>query len=72
MPRALETDELPGLLAEYRHVARAARRADFDGVELHTANSYLLDQLTRDSVNHPTPTSTAAAWPTVLACRWNW
>lgn len=54
MPRALETDELPGLLAEYHYAARAARRADFGGVELHSANSHLLDQLIRDSVNHRT------------------
>ena len=54
MPRALKTDELPSLLAECRRAARAARRADFGGVELHSANSYLLDQFIRDSVNYRT------------------
>lgn len=53
-PRAIETDELPGLLSEYRHIARAARRADFGGMELHSANSYLLDRFIRDSLNHRT------------------
>ncbi|MFD2937459.1 alkene reductase [Spirosoma flavum] len=51
MPRALHTDEIPGLLGEYRLAARAAKRAGFDGVEVHSANSYLLDQFIRDSVN---------------------
>ena len=50
-PRALRDDELPGLVAEYRHAARCAIDAGFDGVEVHAANSYLLDQFLRDSVN---------------------
>jgi N-ethylmaleimide reductase len=54
MPRALATEEIPGLLAEYRHATRAAKQAGFDGVEVHSANSYLLDQFIRDSVNHRT------------------
>jgi 2,4-dienoyl-CoA reductase-like NADH-dependent reductase (Old Yellow Enzyme family) len=53
-PRALATEEIPSLLAEYRHAARAAKRAGFDGVEVHSANSYLLDQFVRDSVNQRT------------------
>lgn len=50
-PRALADDELPGLIADYRHAARCALDAGFDGVEVHAANSYLLDQFLRDSVN---------------------
>lgn len=50
-PRALRDDEVPGLLADYRHAARCAIEAGFDGVEVHAANSYLLDQFLRDSVN---------------------
>ncbi len=50
-PRALRDDELPGLVEDYRHAARNAIEAGFDGVEVHAANSYLLDQFLRDSVN---------------------
>ena len=46
-PRALETEELPGIVAGYAHAAECARRAGFDGVELHAANAYLLDQFLR-------------------------
>lgn len=53
-PRALETDELPGLVEDYRHAATNAREAGFDGVEIHSANNYLLDQFIRDSVNQRT------------------
>ncbi|EPN69726.1 NADH:flavin oxidoreductase / NADH oxidase family protein, partial [Pseudomonas syringae pv. actinidiae ICMP 19079] len=54
MPRALETDEIPGIIAQYRHAAENAKRAGFDGVEVHSANSYLLDQFLRDSTNKRT------------------
>ena len=50
-PRALRTDELPGLIESYRHAARCAIAAGFDGVEVHGANGYLLDQFLRDSIN---------------------
>ena len=50
-PRALRDDELPGLVAEYRHAARCAVQAGFDGVEVHSANTYLLEQFLRDSIN---------------------
>ncbi|WP_109513286.1 alkene reductase [Pseudomonas ovata] len=53
-PRALETDEIPGIIDQYRHAAENARRAGFDGVEVHSANSYLLDQFLRDSTNRRT------------------
>ena len=50
-PRALRTDELPRIVAEYRHAARNAIDAGFDGVEVHAANGYLLEQFLRDSIN---------------------
>ena len=50
-PRALRSDELPGIVADYAHAARAAIEAGFDGVEVHGANGYLLEQFLRDSVN---------------------
>ena len=51
-PRALRLDELPGIVADYRRAARAAVEAGFDGVELHAANGYLLDQFLRAGSNH--------------------
>ena len=53
-PRALELDEIPGIIAAYRRGAENAQRAGFDGVELHGANGYLLDQFLQDSSNHRT------------------
>jgi N-ethylmaleimide reductase len=53
-PRALRTDELPRLVADYRHAARCAMQAGFDGVEVHAANGYLLEQFLRDSCNDRT------------------
>ncbi len=50
-PRALETDEMPGIVAEYVRGARLAKEAGFDGVEIHNANGYLLDQFLRDGTN---------------------
>lgn len=50
-PRALRTDELPRIVADYRHAARQAIAAGFDGVEVHGANGYLLEQFLRDSIN---------------------
>ena len=50
-PRALRDDEIPSLIDDYRRAARNAIAAGFDGVEVHSANSYLLDQFLRDSVN---------------------
>nr|WP_246787301.1 hypothetical protein [Rhizobium leguminosarum] len=41
----------PGIIQQYRHAAECAQRAGFDGVEVHSANSYLLDQFLRDSTN---------------------
>jgi N-ethylmaleimide reductase len=53
-PRALRDDEIPGLIADYRHAARCAIEAGFDGVEVHSANTYLLEQFLRDSINDRT------------------
>ncbi|TCS73799.1 N-ethylmaleimide reductase [Sulfuritortus calidifontis] len=53
-PRALEIDELPGIVEEYRQAARNALAAGFDGVEVHGANGYLLDQFLRDGSNRRT------------------
>ena len=50
-PRALRLDELPGVVAAYRRAARNAIEAGFDGVEVHGANGYLLEQFLRDSIN---------------------
>ncbi|MFG6485386.1 alkene reductase [Roseateles sp. BYS78W] len=50
-PRALETHELPQLIADYVQAAKNAMAAGFDGVEIHSANGYLLDQFLRDSAN---------------------
>ncbi len=50
-PRALETDEIPGIIEAYRVGAENAKKAGFDGVEIHGANGYLLDQFLQDSTN---------------------
>ena len=50
-PRALRADELPGIVDQYRQAAVCAREAGFDGVEVHSANGYLLDQFLRDGTN---------------------
>ena len=50
-PRALETDEIPQIVAAYHKGAENAKRAGFDGVEVHGANGYLLDQFLQDSTN---------------------
>jgi N-ethylmaleimide reductase len=51
VPRALRLDEMPRIVAEYRQAARNAITAGFDGVEVHSANGYLLEQFLRDSIN---------------------
>ena len=53
-PHALETSEIPGIIDEYVHGATLAKEAGFDGVEIHNANGYLLDQFLRDGTNHRT------------------
>ena len=53
-PRALETEEIPDVIEQYRVAAQHALEAGFDGVEIHAANGYLLDQFLRDGTNHRT------------------
>ena len=53
-PRALELDEIPGIITDYRKAAANAIAAGFDGVEIHGANGYLLDQFAKDGANHRT------------------
>jgi len=53
-PRALALGELPGIVEQFRKGAENAKAAGFDGVELHGANGYLLDQFTRDGSNQRT------------------
>lgn len=53
-PRALLLEELPGVVAAFRHGAENAKAAGFDGVEIHGANGYLLDQFLQDSTNRRT------------------
>lgn len=51
VPRALELSEIPGIIEMYRKGAQNAKRAGFDGVEIHGANGYLLDQFLQDNAN---------------------
>jgi N-ethylmaleimide reductase len=53
-PRALTTGEIPAVLDQFRHGAENAKAAGFDGVELHAANGYLIDQFLRDGTNRRT------------------
>lgn len=55
-PRALKLEELPAIVEQYRLAARNAIEAGFDGVEVHGANGYLLDQFLRDGMNQRTDT----------------
>ena len=54
VPRALELDEIPGIVNDYAAAAVRARDAGFDGVEIHGANGYLIDQFLRDGSNRRT------------------
>ncbi|PHS70638.1 MAG: alkene reductase [Methylophaga sp.] len=51
MPRALELSEMPDIVEQYRQAAVNAKQAGFDGVEIHAANGYLLDQFLKDGTN---------------------
>jgi N-ethylmaleimide reductase len=53
-PRALDVSELPAIVQDYVHATQCAIAAGFDGVEIHAANGYLLDQFLRDGSNHRT------------------
>jgi len=54
VPRALDTEELAGIVAAYKKGAENAKQAGFDGVEIHGANGYLLDQFLQDKTNQRT------------------
>jgi N-ethylmaleimide reductase len=51
-PRALETEEIAGVVADFHHAAELAKIAGFDGVELHSANGYLMDEFLQSRTNH--------------------
>ena len=53
-PRSLESGEISGVIEQYRHATRCALAAGFDGVEIHAANGYLIEQFLRDSTNQRT------------------
>lgn len=53
-PRALELEEIPGIIEDFRQAAANAIAAGFDGVEIHAANGYLLEQFLKDGANHRT------------------
>jgi N-ethylmaleimide reductase len=54
VPRALALDEIPGLIEEFRAAALNSKRAGFDGIEIHGANGFLIDQFLRDGANQRT------------------
>jgi N-ethylmaleimide reductase len=54
VPRRLRTDEVPAIVEHFRHAAVRAKEAGFDGVQLHGAHGYLIDQFLRDGVNDRT------------------
>ena len=51
VPRALETEEIPGIVEDFRRAALNAKQAGFDGIEIHAANGYLFDQFLHDGSN---------------------
>lgn len=51
-PRALTVEDIGDIVQQYAHAAACAKKAGFDGVEIHAANGYLLDQFIRDKTNH--------------------
>jgi len=53
-PRALGADDIIDIVAQYKHAAEMAKQAGFDGVEIHAANGYLIDQFLRDGSNQRT------------------
>ena len=53
-PRALDIAEIPGIIEDYRRAVENAKAAGFDGVEIHGANGYLIDQFLQDSTNKRT------------------
>ena len=53
-PRALETEEIPQIVEDYRVCAANAKQAGFDGVEIHSANGYIIDEFLQSKTNHRT------------------
>ena len=53
-PRALELSEIPGIIDDFKRATKNALEAGFDGVEIHGANGYLLDQFAKDGANKRT------------------
>ncbi len=53
-PRALSTEEIPEVVEDYRRAAELAKKAGFDGVEIHAANGYLIDEFLQSKTNHRT------------------
>ena len=51
-PLALEINEIKHIVSQFNHAAQMAKQAGFDGVEIHAANGYLIDQFLRDGSNH--------------------
>lgn len=51
VPRALETDEIPKVVDDYKQAAKRAKEAGFDGVEIHSANGYLLGEFLQSKTN---------------------
>jgi len=54
VPRALDLEEIPKIIAMFKQAAELAKAADFDGVEIHAANGYILDQFLQSKTNHRT------------------
>ena len=54
MPRALESSEIPGIIQQYAKASKLALEAGFDGIEIHAANGYLLEEFLKDNSNHRT------------------
>ncbi len=71
MPRALELEEIPGIVNDFRQAIANAREAGFDLVELHSAHGYLLHQFLSPS-STIVPISTAAAWKIAHVWYWKW
>ncbi|MFM7393476.1 MAG: hypothetical protein ACKO22_03725 [Cyanobium sp.] len=69
VPRALTDEEVPQIVEGFRVAARNATAAGFDGVEVHGANGYLIDQFLRDGTNHR-QVPTADRWSIGPACCW--
>lgn len=72
MPRALELEEIPGIVNDFRQAIANAREAGFDLVELHSAHGYLLHQFLFLLLQTIVPISTAAAWKIAHVWYWKW